>query len=67
MTASKTGGSEPVVVIGVHSNEPLPLAKLLIELARRRTSTLVVLIFCLSDAPEMSIGVSLVALVHAWK
>ena len=67
MTASKTGGSEPAVVIGVHWNEPLPLAKLLIELARRRTSTLVALIFCLSEAPEMSRGVSLAALAHAWK
>jgi len=65
MTTSKTGAVEPTVVIGVHWKVPLPLATVLIELARRVTSGFLVLsIFCLSEAPEMSSGVSLAALAQ---
>lgn len=66
MTVSKTGACEPVVVIGVHTNEPLPLATVLIW-PGTSTSSVVAFTFCLRVALAISSGSFLFELVHTWK
>jgi len=66
MTVSNTGSVEPLVVIGVHSKDPLPFETVLI-VPGMRTISAEALTFCLRVALAISSGSFMFELVHTWK